>query len=159
MASTAERIYVARSAASATASSPVALSAAASKTVLCVLGSANDTIALKRVRVSFNSVVVTDVPATVEVGIITALGTYTGTTPVQIVGSTLASSATAGFNATAEPTYNRVFDTMFVPVNNGLYDWFYPLGEEPSCDPGQGFGLRITSPQANSCYAALTYSE
>lgn len=159
MASTSERIYVARSAAAATTSTTVALVAATAKTVLCVLGSAQDTISLKRVRVSFNSVTATDAPAIVEVGIITALGSYSGTTPVQIVGSTLASSCTSGYNATAEPTYNRIFETTYVPVNNGLYDWYYSLGEEPSCDPGQGFGLRVTAPQNQNCFASLYYSE
>ena len=159
MASTSERIYVARSAAAAATSTPVALVAATAKTVLCILGSANDTVSLKRVRVSFNSVAATDAPAIVEVGIITALGSYTGTTPLQITGSPLASSCTSGFNATAEPTYNRIFEATYVPANNGLYDWYYPLGEEPLCAAGQGFGVRITAPQAQNCFASLYYSE
>lgn len=159
MASTSERIYVVRSGTSATNSTPVALVAATAKTVVSVLGASNDTISLKRVRVSFNSVTATDAPALIEVGITTALGTVTAFTPVQTVGSSIASSCTAGYNATAEPTFNRVFEALYVPVNNGVYECYYPLGEEPGCDPSQGLALRITAPQAQSVYASLFYAE
>jgi len=159
MSSTNERFYVVRSGTSATNSTTVALVAATAKTVISCLGSAADTISLKRVRVSFASVTATDVPALVEVGIISTAGTVTAFTPVQIVGSTLASSCSAGYNASAEPTYNRIFESLYVPVNNGLVEWWYPLGDEPSCDPSQGFGIRITAPQAQSCFATLVYAE
>jgi hypothetical protein len=159
MASTNERLYVVRSGTSATQSTAVALVAATVKTVIGVIGSATDTIALKRVRLSFASVTATDVPALVELGFTSANGTSTAFTPVQTVGSTLASSCAAGYNHSAEPTYVRVFESLYVPVNNGLVEWYYPLGEEPQCDPSQGFGLRVTAPQAQSCYASLFYSE
>lgn len=159
MAGTGQRIYVVRSGTSATNSTAVALAAATTKTVVTAMGSAADTIALKRVRVSFASVTATDVPALVEVGIITAAGTVTAFTPVQVSGSTLASSVAGGYNATVEPTYNRIFESTHVPVNNGLMEWWYPLGEEPQCDPSQGFALRITAPQVQSVYASLLYAE
>jgi len=160
MATNSDRVYVVRSGTSATNSTPVALVAATLKTAVVVLGSAADTIALKRWRVSFNSVTATDAPALVELGIITAIGTVgTAFTPVQIVGSTLVSSCTAGYNNSAEPTYLRVFESLYVPVNNGVYDYSYPLGDEPQCDPSQGLGLRITAPQAQSVYASLFYQE
>lgn len=160
MASSSERLYVVRSGTSATNSTTVALVAATAKTVVGVLGSASDTISLKRFRVSFASVTATDVPALVEVGITSSAGTVgTAFTPVQTVGSTLASSCSAGYNYTAEPTYNRIFESLYVPVNNGVYDFYYPLGEEPSCDISQGFGIRITAPQAQNCFATLVYTE
>jgi hypothetical protein len=159
MAGTGQRIYMVRSGTSATVTTPVALSAATTKTVVAVLGTAADTIALKRIRVSFNSVAAADVPALVEVGIITALGTVSAVTPVQVAGSTVASSCTAGYNATAESTYNRVFESTYVPVNNGLMEWWYPLGEEPQCDPSQGIAIRVTSPSAVSCLASILFAE
>jgi len=152
------RLYVVRSGA-ATTSVPVALVAATAKTVLSALGSAADTISLKRVRLSFTSVTATDAPAIVEVGIITALGTVTAMTPVQTVGSTIASSVTAGYNATIEPTYQRIFDSTYIPVNNGVMEWWYPLGEEPQCDPGQGLAIRVTAPQAQNCLASFIFAE
>lgn len=159
MASTSERIYVARPSAAQTSSIAVATVAATAKTVVGVLGSSTDSICLKGFVISFASVTATDVPAVVELGIITALGTSTSTTPVQTSGHTLASSCTAGYNHTVEPTYNRIFRTHHVPVNNGVYEFYYPLGEEPQCDVSQGFAMRVTSPQAQSVFAHLIYSE
>lgn len=160
MAMTSVRSYIVRSGASATASTPVALVAATVKTVVGVMGTAGTTIALNRVRVSFASVTASDVPALVEVGIISAAGTVgTSFTPVQVTGSTLASACAAGYNHSAEPTYVRIFDSFYVPVNNGLMEWWYPLGFEPQCDPSQGLAMRVTAPQAQNCYGSLFYTE
>lgn len=160
MANTSNRTYVARSGTSATQSTPVALAAATPKTVIGVMGAAGTTIGLHRFRVSFNSVIATDAPALVEVGIITAAGTVgTAFTPLQVTGSTLASACAAGYNHSVEPTYQRILESLYVPVNNGVFDFFYPLGFEPQCDPSQGLALRVTAPQAQSCFASLFYIE
>lgn len=159
MASRNDRDYIARSGTSATNSTAVALTAATAKSVVGVLGSANDTIAIRRWRVSFNSVTASDAPALVELGVISALGTMTSFTPSQLTGRTLSSSCTAGYNATVEPTYVRLIDSLYIPVNNGLYEFYWPLSDEPQADASQGFAIRVTAPQAQSCYAAIVYSE
>lgn len=158
MASSPERLYVVRSGTSATNSTPVSVGTTA-KTVLSILGTANDTLGLKRVVVSFPSVTATDAPATVELGIISTLGTVTAFTPVQHNGRILASSASAGYNATVEPTYQRVLDTRYVPLQQGVVEWWLPLGEEIQADVSQGFGLRVTAPVTVNCYASLLYAE
>jgi hypothetical protein len=158
MAGAAERIYVVRSGTSATNSTAVSVGTTA-KTVLSVLGGSGDSLGLKRVRVSFPSVTATDTPATVEVGIISTVGTVTSFTPVQHSGRVVASSATAGYNATVEPTYQRVLETTYVPLQQGLFEWWYPLGEEMQADASQGFGLRITAPVTVNCFASLLYAE
>jgi hypothetical protein len=160
MANTSNRTYLVRSGASATASTPVALVAATAKTVVGVFGTAGTTIALLRWRVSFNSVTSTDAPALVEVGLTTAAGTVgTSFTPAQITGSTMASACAAGYNYSGEPTYNRILESTYVPVNNGLYEYTYALGLEPQCDPSQGLAIRITAPQAQNVYANLFFIE
>lgn len=159
MASTSARLYVARSGTSATNSTAVATVAATAKTIVGVLGTAGTSIALKRVRISFNSVTATDAPALVEVGITTAAGTASSFTPAQHSGHSLASACAAGYNYTVEPTYNRILDSTYVPVNNGVMEWWYPLGEEMQCDASQGLAIRVTSPQAQSVYASLLYEE
>lgn len=159
MASRSERLYVARSGTSATNTTAVALSAATAKSVVGIMGGATDTLCIKRVRISFPSVTATDVPAVVELGITTAAGTNTAFTPVQVAGRVLASSATAGYNNTVEPTYSRILESLYVPVNNGLFDWWYPLGEEPHVDASQGFAIRVTAPAATSVLASLLYAE
>ena len=159
MASTALRTYVARSGTSATNTTGVALTAATAKSVVGVLGSATDTINLLRVKVAFSSATSTDAPATVEVGVITALGTMTSFTPVQWSGPSQNSSCTAGYNATAEPTFSRILDSFYVPVFMGLYEAWLPLGEEPVVAASQGFAVRVTSPAAATCLATLLYGE
>lgn len=157
--STSSRMYIARSGASATTSVAVATAAATAKTVVAVMGTAGTTIAVKRIRVSFASVTATDVPALVEVGVITALGTGTSFTPVQHAGSTMASACSAAYNHTVEPTYNRITEVTHVPAQQGLYEFWFPLGEELQCDPSQGLAIRVTSPQAQSVFASILYSE
>jgi hypothetical protein len=159
MAATSERIYVARSGAAATTSASVALVAATAKTVLAVLGTSVTTINLKRWRVTFNSVTASDAPALVEVGIISALGTSTSNTPNQKNGSPLAAASSAGYNHSVEPTYVRVIESLYVPVQNGIYDFPDSLGEEALCAISQGFGIRITAPQAQNCHPNLWFAE
>jgi hypothetical protein len=160
MANTSNRTYVVRSGAAANTSVAVALVAATAKTVVGVFGTSGTTIALYRWRVSFASVTATDVPALVEVGITTAAGTVgTSYTPAQVTGSTLASACAAGYNYSGEPTYNRILESLYVPVNNGVFEYTYSLGFEPQCDPSQGLAIRITAPQAQNCHANLFYIE
>jgi len=160
MASTSDRIYVVRSGTSATNSTTVALTAATTKTVVGVFGTAATSIALKRFRVSFDGVTSSAVPALVEVGITTAAGTVgTSFTPAQLMGHTLASVCSAGYNYSGEPTYNRIFESFYVPVFNGLYEYTYTLGDEPQCDVSQGLAIRVTAPAAVNCYANLYYCE
>jgi hypothetical protein len=153
------RVYLARSGAAQNTSTPVALVAATAKTVVSTLGTANTTLALFRWRVSFNSVAATDAPALVEVGIVSTLGTVTAFTPSQIFGTSVASVATAGYNATVEPTYVRLVESLYVPVNNGVYEYTYSLGTEAVCAASQGLAIRVTAPQAQSCYASIFYAE
>lgn len=159
MGSTALRSYVVRSGSGATNTTPVALVAATAKTVVAALGSSGDSIGLLRAKVSFDGVTGTAVPALVEIGVITALGTMTSFTPVQNSGVVMASSASAGYNASGEPTYTRIIDSFYVPVFNGLYEAWYPLGEEPNAIGSQGFGIRVTAPAAVNCLASLLYAE
>jgi hypothetical protein len=156
----AERTYVVRSGSSATNSTTVALGAATAKSVIAFLGSSTDTLALIEFTVSFPSVTATDVPAVVELGEISALGTMTAFTPIQDAGPILASSATAGHTATVEPTYQNIRRTFYCPIQNGVFAMQFPLGREPTVQAvSRGFAIRVTSPSATNCYASLVYAE
>lgn len=159
MASQIERVYAARSGSSATNSTTVAMVAATAKTVVAVLGAASDTIGVKSWRVSFSSVTSTDVPATVELGVISAIGTVTSFTPVQIAGIALSAASSAGYNASGEPTFTKILETLYVPVQQGIYEKYYPLGEEPVVGASTGFAIRVTSPSAVNCYAEIVFAE
>jgi hypothetical protein len=159
MARNSERLYVARSGSSATNTTAVALVAATAKSVAGVLGSSTDTISLVRVKLSFDGVTPTAVPAIVEIGIISALGTMSSFTPGQLTGRVLASSCTAGYNATVEPTFVRLIDSFYAPVLMGNLTEWVPLGEEAVCDPSQGFAVRVTAPAVVNCLPSLYYAE
>lgn len=159
MARNSERLYTARSGSSATNTTAVAMVAATAKTVVQVIGSSTDTLSLVRIRVSFDGVTATAIPALVEVGIITAAGTSTAFTPVQVTGSPLASSSTAGYNSSAEPTYNRIIDSFYAPVTMGHFTDWTPLGEEALAAISQGFGIRVTAPATVNCLASILYAE
>jgi hypothetical protein len=83
----------------------------------------------------------------------------TAFTPVQYGGQAIASVAAGGYNFSAEPTYSRMFESLYVPVNNGVFEYSYSLGEEPVLSASQGFGIRVTSPQAQSVHANIWYGE
>src|SRR4051812_30077702 len=100
----AARGYSAPSGSSGTVTKPVALAAGVAKSVVGILGGAGDTLNVDELGVSFDGVASAAVPAIVELLEISALGTMTAFTPIQVYGAVLPSSATAGFNATAEPT-------------------------------------------------------
>lgn len=156
----AERGYVARSGTGATNTTTVALTAATAKSVVGVLGSANDTICVIEFAVSFSSATATDAPATVELCEITALGTMTSFTPAQVFGIPLASSCSAGYNATVEPTISTIHEAHYVPAFNGLLRIQYPLGREPTVAAvSHGFALRVTAPSATNCLAFIKYAE
>jgi hypothetical protein len=95
----AARGYVARSGTSATNVTPVALAAGVAKTVVAMLGASSDTLNVDEIGISFDGVAPAAVPAIVELLEISALGTVTSFTPVQLYGPTQPSSASAGYNA------------------------------------------------------------
>lgn len=160
MARTSDRLYVARSGTSATNTAAVAMVAATAKTVVGVFGTAGTSIALIRTVISFDGVTATAVPALVEVGITSAAGTAgTAFTPVQWAGATMASACAAGYNYSAEPTYNRILHSFYAPVLMGsLVEWS-PLGDEIQCDSSQGLAIRVTAPAVVNCLASIVYAE
>jgi hypothetical protein len=155
----AARGYVARSGTSATNVTPVALAAGVAKTVVAMLGASSDTLNVDEIGISFDGVAPAAVPAIVELLEISALGTVTSFTPVQLYGPTQPSSASAGYNASAEPTVVASRVPWYVPVFNGLFVVQYPLGKEPVVAASRGFGLRVTAPAIVNCLPYINFSE
>ena len=155
----AARGYVAKSGSSGTVTTPVAMAAGVAKSVVGVLGGSGDTLNVDEVGLSFDGVTSSAVPALVELLEISALGTMSAFTPVQTYGAALASSATAGYNASAEPTVVAVRKAWYVPVFNGLFVVQFPLGKEPSVSASRGFALRVNAPAIVNCVPYIEYSE
>ena len=155
----AARGYTARSGSSGTVSTPVALAAGVAKSVVGVLGASGDSINVDELGISFDGVTSAAVPALVELLEISALGTMTAFTPQQTYGPVIASSASAGYNASGEPTIVAVKFAWYVPVFNGLLVVQYPLGKEPSVAASRGFALRVNAPAVVNCLPYISYSE
>lgn len=160
MATTSLRTYVARSGAAADTTAPVALVAATAKVVLSILAPATTPVSVHRWVVSFDSVTAAHVPAVVELLITSTLGSGgTANTPNQVTGHSNSPSVTAHYNVTTPPTLVRIVSVAYVPVNNGMFVEWFPLGFEPQADSSQGFCIRVTSPAACNCLPSLYFSE
>jgi hypothetical protein len=143
----------------------VALSAATAKTILGVRANAAFGLDLKKVRVSFDGVTATAVPALVEVCYCTwatngAMGTNNTaltTAITQVYGRSLTHGATAGKTWTSEPTALTPLEEWLVTPAGGivLYDW--PLGDTPDCALSEGFAIRVTAPAAVNVRAGLVW--
>lgn len=139
----------------------VSLTAATAKTVLGVRSHANFGLDLKKVRVSFDGVTASAVPALIEVCGCTwatngTMGTNnTAVTPAQAYGRSLTAGFTAGKNWTSEPTVLTVLEEFLLTPNGGtiLYDW--PLGDTPDSALDQGFAIRVTAPAAVNARAGM----
>lgn len=142
----------------------VALSAATAKTVVGVKAHANSGLMLCGFTLSFADVNATEVPALVEIVYSTwasnSPGTNsTSTTARQMFGRSLTAGFTCGKNWTAEPTtLTQLWTPFVITPNAGLIAYNFPLGSEPDCALAEGFAMRITSPSATDCHAALIVS-
>jgi hypothetical protein len=144
---------------SATTGGVVSLSAATAKTVIAVTAPSQFGVNWLGYRLGFYGVDAAAEPVTVELCTITfaGAGTTTSITPVQIAGRAITAGFTANKNYTAEPTVVAAFEEFLITPNGGtaIYDW--ALGESPDNNVSQGFGIRITAPDAVDCRAALRF--
>lgn len=146
-------------------SAAVALSAATAKTVLMVLSPAQFGVDLKKVRVGFDGVTASAVPALVE--LVTSTNA-TNSTPgtnntsesaniAQVYGRSITAGFTAFSASTSEPTVLTVVDRFLLTPVGGLlfYDW--PLGDTPDTAVSAGIGLRVTAPAAVNLRASMWF--
>jgi hypothetical protein len=146
-------------------SSAVALSAATAKTCLMVITPAQFGGALRKLRVGFDGVTASAVPALVEVVRSTnATNSTPGTNNTNENSNILqykGRSITAGFTAfsasTAEPTVLTVMDSWLLTPAGGLVVYDFPLGDEIECDVSAGLGVRITAPATVNARVSLSF--
>lgn len=148
---------------SAVTGGAVALSAATAKTILGWKAHANSSLLLLKWRVAFDGVTASAVPVLIELVYSTwgvnAPGTNsTSVTPAQKSGRVLTVGATAGKTWTAEPTTLTVLEEQLLTPNGGLVMYDYPLGTEPECALGEGFGIRCTAPAIVNVRATMEVS-
>lgn len=128
----------------------VALSAAATKTVLGVLAPAQFGADVQSYSVGFDG----STPATAircELVYATFASNPPGTnstseTVVQEYGRAITAGFTAARNWTTEPTVLTVLDVFYLSPAGGLVIRDFPLGRTPDSAVSQGFGIRCITP-------------
>lgn len=145
---------------SAATTAPVALTAAAVKSVIGVKSAADFGVDLIKFRVSFNGVSATAVPALITLEACTFATNSPGTastsvTPIQAYGRVIAHGVTAAVNWTTEPTALSVVDRWLLTPNGGTALYDFPLGTTPDSAVSTGFVIRINAPAAVSAEATI----
>lgn len=137
---------------SAVTGAAVALSAAATRSVLGIKSGAAFGLDLTKVRYGFDGVTATHAPILVELCYATwatnAPGTNsTSLTPLQMYGRAVAHGVTAARAWTAgnEPTVLTVLEEEYLPAAGGQLWYDMPLGTSPDCAVDHGFVLRMTT--------------
>lgn len=127
----------------------IALSAAATKTILAVKAHANSGLQLHNVRVSFDGVTASWPGAKVEVCELDygGAGTSTSNTNIrQTNGIRISAGFTSTRNYTAEPTTLTPIWSEYIAPDKGNKMEGIPLGLELDCLNSVGFAIRVTTP-------------
>ena len=135
----------------------VALAAATAKTVLTVICPAQFGCDLRAVKVAFDGVTSSAVPALVELIRATSDGTGTTVTVDQIYGRAITAGFTAKKDYSAAPTGITAIDEYLLTPDGGVLFERFPPGEGPDCDVSNLFGLRITAPAIVNARASLWF--
>lgn len=136
---------------SAPSAAVVALAAGVAKSVIGVLAPAQFGVDLTRLRLAFDGVTASAIPAQIEVCQATfatnAPGTNSTTiTPVQVYGRAITAGFTAASNWTTEPTVLTVADAWSLTPNGGTAIYDQPFNGTFDSAVSTGFVVRITAP-------------
>lgn len=140
----------------------IALVGATAKSIMSVINAANSVHRLVELSVSFDGVVATDEPVTVELCESTqaTAGTSDAHTTVQTGGPGRTAQSTARRNYTAEPTVLTVIKRWLVRPDGGLLLIQFPLGREPEQTVTLDASiLRLTAPQAVNVQGYVEFEE
>jgi len=147
---------------SATTEGAVLVAAATAESVIGVSAPAQFGVDLKKLRLAFDGVTASAVPALVELCYATFATNAPGTASTSVtVRQTYGRAITAGFTAaknwTTEPTVLTAIDEWLLTPAGGLVIYDFPLGDTPDSDVSDGFVLRVTAPAAVNLRATLHF--
>lgn len=143
----------------------VPLSASNARTVAGVQAAANQAIKILELLVSFDGATSTNAPALVEFMRCNfganAPGTNSTTvTPVKRdTGRAETIQTTAAKNWTTEPTTLTLDQSALVAQFNGLYHYILPFASPIIVPGGQGYVVRVNSPNTVNCTGKLVFEE
>lgn len=140
----------------------VALAAGTAKSVLGVSSPGTFGCDLKKLRVAFDGVTASAVPALVELCYATFAtnvpGTAsTSTTVDQVYGRVITAGFTAAKNWTTEPTVLTPLDEWLLTPAGGLVIYDFPLGDTPDSAVSNGFVLRLNAPAVVNVRASFWF--
>jgi hypothetical protein len=141
----------------------VALVANTATSILTVIAPAQFGIDMTKLRVGFDGVTASAVPAFIELCDNTlATNSTPGTnnttgTVVQAYGRTIAAGFTSFYASTSEPTVLSTFDRWTLTPNGGLviYDW--PLGSTHDTAVSAGVTMRVKAPAVVNVTATIWF--
>ncbi|GAC1302556.1 MAG: hypothetical protein NVSMB14_11660 [Isosphaeraceae bacterium] len=125
------------------------LAAGVAKTVLQVKAPANQRVKVLSVGLYFDGVVASAVPCQVQImrQATVATGTVASPTPIE-PELTETIQTTALSNATVEPTYGPILETITIPTFMGQYEVVAAQGQEIIIGGGQWLGIVCSAPAA-----------
>jgi NaMN:DMB phosphoribosyltransferase len=138
----------------------VSVSAATAKSVLSIITPATRRARIKRITIGGLSVTASDVPGTVEIVQFDTDGTGTAVTPTALDPAEPASLVTSKANYSAEPTTNVVVRSVFPLSPQGVTaEKAFGPGEELVIPVSKTATVRVTFPQAQSCWPEIEFAE
>jgi hypothetical protein len=141
----------------------IALVAATAKTVIVVKGASTTPLTLVKWAITFDGVTATNTPVKCEIRTdATAGGTTTSQTVVSLRLGQPTANATAGVNASVEPTYGSgpPAELYRIPPTSGLFDQ-EPLGREDmlTASASAWIAFRLTAAQAVNVTLTVVWEE
>lgn len=140
----------------------VALSAATAKSILGIKSAADFGVDLKKWRVAFDGVTLSNVEVLCELCYATFATNGPGTNSTSVTvrqgyGRVITPTATAAANWTTEPTALTVIESFLLTPAGGLVLYDYPLGDTPDSAVSEGFVIRCNAPNAVNVRATMWY--
>lgn len=140
----------------------VALAASTAKTVIGAAAAAQQAIKILEQKVSHDGATSTNAPDLTEFGRCTfaGAGTSTSVTPSKKDPGRQETIQTTGTkNYSAEPTVITAIDPGNTPQYNGLYHYITPDSRTLVVPGGQGWVIRLTSPNVVNACARVEFEE
>lgn len=139
-----------------TPSGEIAVSSSTTKTVLMITAPTHQKLRIKAFSVSLDGTDGTQSPAIVELMRFTSSGTFTSITPVKLYQSDGETpQATAGKDASSEPSADVVYLNREVGFAGGSFTYIYPFGNELVIKGGDRVGLRVTNTSSTTAVNVL----
>ena len=136
----------------------LALSPATEKCLIVLSAPANQRLKIKYVGIFFDGGTSSAVPVQIVLANASTAGTSTAATPRLISAGAETPQATAGVDASANPTKGDILEEMNIHPQSGFAK-MYPLGDEIIIMGGERFAIYAKAAAAVNVSATLTYEE